>query len=159
MQFVNLLTLTPPPAPLSAPAANRRTRYVGRSTQPRSLHAVATLSEGLYRCRRRCRLGRVSSNARCYESIQTKTDFVSTGSGRKLRVILVNKHQNDPLIHPVQRNAATFGDHQGVCKVSSRPEARGAAVPVRSGAQGSKVRFADNPHLSGRLPIQSVRRR
>jgi hypothetical protein len=25
-----------------------------------------------------------------------ETDFVSTGSGRKLRVILANKHQNDP---------------------------------------------------------------
>jgi hypothetical protein len=51
--------------------------------------------------------------------------------------------------HPVQRNAATFGDHQGVRKVSSTPEACGAAVPVRSGrcpirAQGSKVRFADD---------------
>ena len=44
-----------------------------------------------------------------------------------------------------ERNAATFGDYQGVCKVSSTPQARGAAVGVRSGrcpvrAQGSKVR-------------------
>jgi hypothetical protein len=50
----------------------------------------------------------------------------------------------------VQRNAATFDDYQGVCKVSSTPEARGAAVAVRSGrcpvrAQGSKVRVADDP--------------
>jgi hypothetical protein len=27
--------------------------------------------------------------------------------------------------HPGQRNAATFGDHQRVCKVSSMPEACG----------------------------------
>jgi hypothetical protein len=44
-----------------------------------------------------------------------------------------------------ERNAATFGDYQGVCKVSSTPQARGDAVAVRSGrcpvrAQGSKVR-------------------
>jgi hypothetical protein len=49
-----------------------------------------------------------------------------------------------------QRNAATFGDHQGVCKVSSTPEACGAAVAIELGrcpvrAQGSKVRFADHP--------------
>ena len=49
---------------------------------------------------------------------------------------------------PVQGNAATFGDHQRVCKVSTTPEACGAAVAVGLGrcpvrAQGSKVRFAD----------------
>src|SRR6266852_753936 len=40
--------------------------------------------------------------------------------------------------HPVQRNAATFGDHQRVCKVSSTPEACVGLgrCPVR--AQGSK---------------------
>jgi hypothetical protein len=40
-------------------------------------------------------------------------------------------------------NAATFGDHQRVCKVSSTPEACVGLgrCPVR--AQGSKVRFAD----------------
>jgi hypothetical protein len=52
--------------------------------------------------------------------------------------------------HPVQRNAATFGDHQRVCKVSTTPEGCGASVAVGLGrcpvrAQGSKVRFADKP--------------
>jgi hypothetical protein len=45
----------------------------------------------------------------------------------------------DQFCHPVQRYAATqckvmlptFGDHQRVCKVSSTPEALGAAVAVR----------------------------
>jgi hypothetical protein len=59
--------------------------------------------------------------------------------------------------HPVQRYAATqckvmlptFGDHQRVCKVSSTPEALGAAVAVRSRrylarVQESKVAFADD---------------
>jgi hypothetical protein len=52
--------------------------------------------------------------------------------------------------HPVQRNAAAVDDEQRVYKVSSTPEAYGAAVPVRSGrsparTQESKVRFADKP--------------
>src|SRR5271170_208674 len=46
----------------------------------------------------------------------------------------------------------------GVCKVSSTPEACGAAVPVRSGrypvrVRGSKVRFADNSGASPSLNI------
>jgi hypothetical protein len=62
--------------------------------------------------------------------------------------------------HAVHRYAATqckvmlrtFGDHQRVCKVSSSPEALGAAVAVRSGryparVQESKVALADHPEL------------
>src|SRR5439155_22265333 len=49
--------------------------------------------------------------------------------------------------HPVQRDAATFGDHQRVCK--SHPRRRRAVglgrCPVR--AQGSNVRFADHPEV------------
>jgi len=51
--------------------------------------------------------------------------------------------------HPVQRNVATFGDHQRVCK--SHPRRRRAVglgrCPVRT--QGSKVRFADYPGNNG----------
>src|ERR1700693_5081575 len=49
--------------------------------------------------------------------------------------------------HPVQRNAATLGDHQRVRKISSTPKACAGAVAVRSGrgrtvALGSKAREA-----------------
>jgi hypothetical protein len=52
--------------------------------------------------------------------------------------------------HPVQRHAATSGDHQRVCK--SHPRRRRAAPQLRFGQddvrlvfRGSKVRFADHP--------------
>jgi hypothetical protein len=41
--------------------------------------------------------------------------------------------------HPVQRSAATFGDHQRVCKVSSMPEACGWVRKMSVRVQGSKV--------------------
>src|SRR5271155_2923363 len=54
--------------------------------------------------------------------------------------------------HPVQRNAATFGDHQRVCK--SHPRRRRAVGLGRCAvrAQGSKVRFADHSPGTQRTP-------
>jgi hypothetical protein len=61
-----------------------------------------------------------------------------------------------------ERNAATFDDHRRVCKVPSTPEAWGAAVglgrcPVR--AQGSKVRFANQPPRTRLGARSSIHRR
>src|SRR5216683_6237925 len=63
--------------------------------------------------------------------------------------------------HPVQRNAATFGDHQRVCKISSTPKAGGGATAVRSGrgrsqALESKVRFADHSGVDHRTGKRSA---
>ena len=58
-------------------------------------------------------------------------------------------------------NAATFGDHRWVCKISSTPKAGGAATAVRSGrgrsqALGSKVRFADKPGATDKINCDRV---
>src|SRR6266851_940892 len=41
-----------------------------------------------------------------------------------------------PQTHPVQRNAATFGDHQRVCKVSSTPEECGCVRTMSGSSSG-----------------------
>jgi hypothetical protein len=70
--------------------------------------------------------------------------------------------QRDAVI-PVQVNAAIFGDHQAVCKVSTyaggvrcRAGFGSVRTNVRFEAQVSKVRFADHPTRIRGSPMETM---